>query len=200
MQGTGSQRLVLHIWLLLPPFFCAILPFAASRAGKGWTHKLLSKKKSVQSIPMHFIPAIAHFSRVNHSANCQSAGRQIDPISLIFAGYLSCAPEGELWDTWNLKWRKKKMICICKNIPAYRMSWACKRGAEASKNRSAQLQRNRRKCDKTGGGKRKNYGYFGRGDLPIMLEYLGLIKLSHWLFVMENAPLRVDPGNFSPSL
>lgn len=55
---------------------------------------------------------------------------------------------------------------------------------------------------KNDGGSLRNYGYYGIGKLQIgtlltpPLKYFGLTKSSHWLFVMENAPLRVDPGNF----
>lgn len=85
-----KNGLVLHIWVV-----ATLLHDSAYYSQQGWqrlnTEKMLSK--NVQSTLMHFIPLTAYFWRVNHGANCQSAGSQIDPISLIFAeGYLSCAP------------------------------------------------------------------------------------------------------------
>lgn len=47
---------------------------------------------------------------------------------------------------------------------------------------------------------RKRRASDGHNNVDTPLKYFGLTKSSHWLFVMENAPLRVDPGNFPFSL
>lgn len=93
MQGTGvrKSRLVLHIWLLQP--FCAITPIAVSR-GLAKVGNLV-KYQSSPGADFYFFDRLVLGG--NHSADCQSAASQIDPISFYFAdddlwGYLSCAP------------------------------------------------------------------------------------------------------------
>lgn len=96
-----KNGLVLHIWVvatfLHDSAYCSQRQELAKVEHRKCPKKQNKNQIDVQSILMHFIPLILYyfffFVRLNHSANCQSAGSEIDPISLIFAeGYLSCAP------------------------------------------------------------------------------------------------------------
>jgi len=113
MQGTGSERnktRVCTFGLLQTPPAHPTPFFFLARARRSQSAGLAKVEKQKVSSPKkknntHCSCAIdcdaESFDSIvlegNHSANCQSAGSQIDPISFYFAeddlwGYLSCAP------------------------------------------------------------------------------------------------------------
>lgn len=199
MQGTGSERNKTRVCtfglLQTPPthptpfFFSASTPIAVGRIGKGWkTESLVTQKKKNTHCSCAIDCDAESFDSIvlegNHSANCQSAGSQIDPISFYFAeddlwGYLSCAPR-EVPPPGFARFKALEILEEKKNDAYYNfkilkerlplltacMSWPCR--CREKKNKP---EGDRRKCDlkkiKNDGGSLRNDGYFGSGKLLI---------------------------------
>lgn len=222
-RSKWENLLVLHIWLLQPPLFCAILPLAVSGAWQRLknTKTTLEQSKSDED----FILLTDEFLGVggNHGADCQSAGSQIDPISFILQRticevYLSCAP-GEVPPPvfeWCLTHEisNEEWLIVSKKHYSLFMRYLGKRSGE--KERSRPQKTNEKKITATTTTSEnvvfKKWRWVAEklwllrrsSDRHAVntpsLKYLGLTKSSHWLFVMEKAPPSCWSWQFSPSL